>query len=135
MKQFSTILKFELKYYLKNKIFVGITVFLVILIIAVMSLPRLIEFFTKDEPTPDTSIDILDPDINEGIGDNSDVTSNLPVMLIKSESSEKSEVIKRVFRPMRAAASAASHPACPPPTMITSYVVEIFIICSIIAKL
>jgi hypothetical protein len=29
-------------------------------------------------------------------------------------------VSKRVFAPVRAAALAASHPACPPPTTITS---------------
>lgn len=32
MKQFGTILKFELKGYLKNKVFVGITLFLVIVL-------------------------------------------------------------------------------------------------------
>ena len=40
MKQFEKILKFELKYYLKNKVFVGITVFLVLLITIVMFFPR-----------------------------------------------------------------------------------------------
>ena len=40
MKQFGKIFKFELKYYLKNKIFVGITLFLVILIGLVMFFPR-----------------------------------------------------------------------------------------------
>ena len=29
MKQFGKILKFELKYYFKNKVFVGVTIFLV----------------------------------------------------------------------------------------------------------
>lgn len=39
MKQFWTILKFELQSYLKNKIFVGITVLLVGLIAVVMFFP------------------------------------------------------------------------------------------------
>ena len=41
MKQFSTILKFELKSYFKNKIFVGVTVFLMLLIAGVMFFPRI----------------------------------------------------------------------------------------------
>lgn len=40
MNQFGTILKFELLSYLKNKIFLGITIFLVIVIAAVMFFPR-----------------------------------------------------------------------------------------------
>ena len=42
MKQFFTILKFELKNYLTNKIFVGITVFLAVAIAVVMFFPRFI---------------------------------------------------------------------------------------------
>ena len=45
MKQFKTILKFELKDYFKNKSFVGITLFLVLAISAVMFLPRITETF------------------------------------------------------------------------------------------
>ncbi len=41
MKQFGKILKFELKYYFKNKVFVGVTIFLVLLIAVVMFLPGL----------------------------------------------------------------------------------------------
>ena len=41
MKQFWTILKFELQSYLKNKIFVGITVLLVGLIAVVMFFPSI----------------------------------------------------------------------------------------------
>lgn len=41
MRQFGTILKFELKYYFKNKAFVGITVFLIVAIAAVMFFPRI----------------------------------------------------------------------------------------------
>lgn len=41
MKQFGTILKFELLGFLKNKIFLGITIFLMLLIAAVMFFPRI----------------------------------------------------------------------------------------------
>ncbi len=47
MKQFSKVLKFELKYYFKNKIFVGITLFLVLLIAGVMFFPRIAPLFTS----------------------------------------------------------------------------------------
>ena len=49
MRQFGTILSFELKYYFKNKIFVGITVFLVALIAIIMCFPRLNAMFASDE--------------------------------------------------------------------------------------
>lgn len=49
MKQFGTILKFELKSYFKNKIFVGVTVFLVALIAVVMFFPRIITVFDSEE--------------------------------------------------------------------------------------
>ena len=39
MKQFLIILKFELQHYFKNKIFAGITIFLVLAIGAVMFFP------------------------------------------------------------------------------------------------
>ena len=55
MKQFGTILGFELKYYLKNKIFIGITVFLVVLIAGVMFFPRVSALFESDEAPEDGS--------------------------------------------------------------------------------
>lgn len=51
MKQFGSILGFELKYYLKNKVFVGITIFLIILIAGVMFFPRVAELFQTDDTT------------------------------------------------------------------------------------
>lgn len=53
MKQFSKILKFELNSYFKNKIFVGITLFLVIVLAVVMFAPR---FFTSSED--DTTLSV-----------------------------------------------------------------------------
>lgn len=41
MKQFGKILNFELKNYLKNKAFVGVTIFLVVIIAVVMFFPAL----------------------------------------------------------------------------------------------
>ena len=49
MKQFGKILKFELKGYLRNKLFVGITVFLVIAIAVVMFIPNIISAFKSDD--------------------------------------------------------------------------------------
>ncbi len=50
MKKFRTILGFELGNYFKNKIFVGVTIALVVLIVAVMFFPRITELFDDGEP-------------------------------------------------------------------------------------
>ena len=58
MKQFSKILKFELTSYVKNKAFVGITLFLVLAITIVMFFPRISTLFEKEEvsaPTDDAA--------------------------------------------------------------------------------
>ncbi len=47
MKQFKTILKFELLGYFKNKIFVGVTIFLVALIALIMFFPRITPLFSN----------------------------------------------------------------------------------------
>ena len=49
MKQFKTILSFELANYFKNKIFLGTTLFLVILIVGVMFFPRISAGFEEEE--------------------------------------------------------------------------------------
>ncbi len=77
MKQFGKILKFELKSYLKNKAFVGITIFLVLLIAAVMFFPRISALFKSDTEA--------------------DTTDELSVMLIKSEDSIQEEMLKSTF--------------------------------------
>ena len=48
MKQFGKILKFELLGYVKNKMFVGITIFLVVAIAVAMFLPNIIALFKSD---------------------------------------------------------------------------------------
>ena len=78
MKQFGKILKFEMKYYFKNKVFVGITLFLAVAIALLMFLPRIIS-------SEDTGEDIA-PD-----------PSTLPVMLIKSNSPELSSLVSTYF--------------------------------------
>ncbi len=78
MKQFGTILKFELKYYFKNKIFVGITIALVVLIAAVMFFPRVMTVF--------------------GTGDGADTTSaERAVMLVKAQVKEQTELVEQSF--------------------------------------
>ena len=51
MRQFGKILKFELKGYLRNKIFVGFTIFLMVAIAVVMFIPNIIAAFESDEGT------------------------------------------------------------------------------------
>lgn len=51
MRQFGKILRFELKYYFKNKIFVGVTVVLALLIAAVMFFPRISDALQSDKET------------------------------------------------------------------------------------
>ena len=58
MKQFGKILKFELKGYLRNKIFVGFTIFLVALIAIVMFIPNIISAFESDEGGDTTPSDL-----------------------------------------------------------------------------
>ena len=77
MTQFGKILKFELTYYLKNKIFIGTTLLLVLVIAAVMCWPMYSGLFQKDETT--------DP-------------ADLPVMLVASQPGEDAALIENAFR-------------------------------------
>lgn len=87
MRQFGTILKFEFKNYLKNKIFVGVTLFLVVLIAGIMFFPRV------------TSI--LDSAANEeSVGSQTDeyeASGNLPVMLVLADTPENTAIIQQAF--------------------------------------
>ena len=62
MNQFGTILKFELLSYLKNKTFLGITIFLVVVIAAVMFFPRVSGIFIggKDKDSSGQEIVVQD---------------------------------------------------------------------------
>lgn len=77
MKQFGKILKFELKGYLKNKIFVGVTVFLVIVTVIAMFIPNIVSLFKIDN-------------VPDGGGER-------PVMLVGSESAELSDLVGQYF--------------------------------------
>ena len=77
MKQFGKILKFELKNYAKNKAFVGITIFLMVVIAAVMFFPRISAMFKSD--------------------DTSDTTTDLSVMLVKADDPTQADMVKDTF--------------------------------------
>lgn len=76
MKQFGKILKFELRYFFKNKIFVGITIFLVLLIALVMFIPRL------------AALD----------GDSEESVTELPVMLVTVGDNVQVDIVQAVFQ-------------------------------------
>lgn len=73
MNQFGKILKFELSGYLKNKVFVGVTVFLVIAITIAMFIPNISAMFKSDEEAvPDVLPGMLvyadDPELLSMVG-------------------------------------------------------------------
>ena len=77
MKQFGKILKFELKNYAKNKAFVGITIFLMVVIAVVMFFPRISAMFKSN--------------------DTSDTTTDLSVMLVKADDATQADMVKDTF--------------------------------------
>lgn len=80
MRQFGKIFKFEFKYYMKNKVFVGVTLFLVLLIAGVMFFPRVMDAFKVEDG--DDSIAVND---------------KIPVMLVKAEESGQSDMVRDTF--------------------------------------
>ena len=78
MKQFGKILKFEMKNYFTNKVFVGITLFLVVALAVVMFIPRISESFENEDATA---------------GDNGE----LPIMIVIADSEENSLLVKEAF--------------------------------------
>lgn len=76
MKQFSKILKFELKNYFANKVFVGVTLFLVAVIAIVMFFPRVMGVFDSGEDAAST---------------------DRPVMLIGGGDTDTAEAIRQAF--------------------------------------
>jgi len=76
MKQFGKILTFELKYFFKNKVFVGVTLFIVAALTVVMFFPR----------------------ISEAIGTEEDgQPQELPVMLVKAPEDAVDQVVLDTF--------------------------------------
>ncbi len=78
MKQFGKILKFELKGYLRNKVFVGFTIFLIALIAIVMFIPNIISAFESDD-----------------VGDTA--PTDLPTMLVYAEDESLALIVKEYF--------------------------------------
>lgn len=78
MKQFGKILKFELKTYLQNKTFVGVTLFLVVALAVVVFLPNIISAIKSDD-------------------DGTTAPTDLPVMLVYAEDSTLSGLVKDYF--------------------------------------
>ena len=77
MKQFGKILKFELKNYAKNKAFVGVTIFLMVVIAIIMFFPRITALFESD--------------------DTSNTTADLSVMLVKADDPTQADMVKETF--------------------------------------
>ncbi len=75
MKQFGKILWFELKYYFKNKVFIGVTAFLMVMIAVVMFFPRVVAVFETGDASEDTPAD-------------------LSVMLVKADDSQSDMVLE-----------------------------------------
>lgn len=73
MKQFQKILRFELKYYFKNKIFIGVTAFLMVAIAILMFFPQISAAFETEEAAVEVK----------------------PVLLVKAEGSE--DVVQQIF--------------------------------------
>lgn len=83
MKQLFTVFKFELFNYYKNKIFIGITLALVILIAGVLSFPRIMETFDKNDNEPEA------PSVNKersiiALQDNSGADANMTLEFFAS---------------------------------------------------
>lgn len=76
MKQFKTILKFELMNYLKNKVFVGVTIFFVAVIAFIMFLPSITTVFDSDEQ---------------------EYSDERSIMLIGAKSEENAQYVKKAF--------------------------------------
>ena len=87
MKQFGKILKFELKNYFTNKVFVGITLFLMIVIAFAMFFPQISSFLDSDT-------DIRYPEENNGEQAPNGSVDSLPVMLIYGKEAQN---VKDVF--------------------------------------
>lgn len=86
MQRFLKILKFELKNYLTNKVFVGITVFLMVLLVGVMFFPRVTEALDGGE---DITV--------EGEGEDIVSDGELPAMLIAAPSQEEAQMVQAAF--------------------------------------
>ncbi len=83
MKQFDKIFRFELGGYLKNKVFVGVTLFLILLVAVVMFFPRVTQML-RDE---NGAVRPSDAPVTDEVGD--EISGDLPVMLVKTDGEEQ----------------------------------------------
>lgn len=95
MKQFGKILKFELKYYFKNKIFVGVTIFLVLMIAVLMFFPQIVGMFKGEKGAGVETEAGVEAETGAETDGGSD--SGLSVMLIRAEAPGQTEMIKEAF--------------------------------------
>lgn len=77
MQRFLKILKFELKNYLTNKVFVGITLFLMVALVGVMFFPRLTDSFSQEDTV-----------VSDG---------DLPRLLIAGLEGEEAQMVRQSF--------------------------------------
>ena len=77
MKQFGKILKFELKYFFKNKVFIGVTLLIVVVIAVVMSFHHFEAIFESFKT--------------------SDKPENVSIMLVKAENPAQADMVKQAF--------------------------------------
>ena len=95
MKQFSTILKFELKSYFKNKIFVGVTVFLMLLIAGVMFFPRISAMLEKRDSEIASEQENSAAEIADG--QETDNSSGDSVIFVHTDIPEYEDMIHQAF--------------------------------------
>lgn len=94
MKQFSTIFNFELKYYLKNKVFAGVTIFLMLLIAFVMFFPRISEAIKQEETNKPSTSQSADSD-DAATADSDDAESN--IILVKTADKQSAQPLEATF--------------------------------------
>jgi len=101
MKQFKTILKFELLNYLKNKIFLGITIFCVIIVAAVMFFPRIYSAFKgNDSAKEENNASVSDTVMPDSSVEGETITfqeEGIPVMLVLADTKENTQMVWQAF--------------------------------------
>lgn len=90
MRQFINIFKFELSSYFKNKVFVGITLALVIGIAVVLFFPRISSIFASDENSANAQKDVILLSFTESINESSKITIPEELLGKKIEFTDKS---------------------------------------------
>ena len=95
MKQFLTIYNFELKSYFKNKIFVGVTIFVVLVLAVVISFPRIKLLFTGGDDN--TEISQGEETGTEGMDQTGGANEGKDVLLIGAPDTQTGVSLKKIF--------------------------------------